>query len=124
MPFLIFSFLVLTISLTGLKFAMHRFFDFQASKKVFIEYLIFNVVLSIIVLSTIVFIPENLLGIIFLVYISFVFTLEYLLFYKRHFDYESKKKYLMFLLASNIGSGMLFILVATLLYFAGILVGT
>lgn len=120
-PYLVFTILVLSVSLTGLRMTIHHFFDFQVSKKLIREYFIFYVVLSLIVIISITYIPDNLYGIIFLVFIAVIFLLEFLLFYKRHFSYESSNKYFLFLIVSNISSAMLIILVITILFFIGAL---
>lgn len=96
--------IVFAAVLSVIKLAILGFFNFMYSKKLFFEYAIYHVILLIILI--IVIYQTNtyqdvkmMVGValpLFLVYA----IIEGIVVYKRHFDFESKNKYIGFLVVS------------------------
>jgi len=104
--------------LTGLRIFIYHNFDIITNRKMFFEYLLFYIfLLSFIFLL----LSYNLFGggliaqCIVAIFILVVITVEYLLFYKKHFDYEPSEKYLLCITFSHISGIMLLVLIFNLL---------
>lgn len=107
--------------MTAAKLAMYMFFSFMYPKKIWIDYLIFHTIMLIFAFIPIAFFPEISNGSIILA-VSFpiliiLAVVEYFYFYYKHFDYESKKKYLLSLFISY-WVNFLILTIGMTLYFA------
>lgn len=107
--------------MTAAKLAMYMFFSFMYPKKIWIDYLIFHTIMLIFAFIAIAFFPDISNGSIILA-VSFPILIilamvEYFYFYYKHFDYESKKKYLLSLFISY-WVNFLILTIGMTLYFA------
>src|SRR5690554_1997947 len=107
--------------MTAAKLAMYMFFSFMYLKKIWIDYLIFHTIMLIFAFIAIAFFPDISNGSIILA-VSFPILIilamvEYFYFYYKHFDYESKKKYLLSLFISY-WVNFLILTIGMTLYFA------
>lgn len=107
--------------MTAAKLAMYMFFSFMYPKKIWIDYLIFHTIMLIFAFIPIAFFPDISNGSIILA-VSFPILIilamvEYFYFYYKHFDYESKKKYLLSLFISY-WVNFLILTIGMTLYFA------
>lgn len=107
--------------MTGAKLAMYMFFSFMYPRKIWIEYFIFHSLMLILAFVPLAFFPNTSNGTVIatvgfpiLIVLAFV---EYFYFYYRHFDYESKKKYVLSLFLSY-WVNFLILSVGMTLYFA------
>lgn len=104
--------------LTGLKVLIYRYFDIITDRKLFFEYLLFYIFLLsfVFLLLSFNFFGGGLIAqCIVVIFILVVITVEYLLFYKKHFDYEPSEKYVLCITISHISGIMLLILIFNLL---------
>ncbi|BCR36639.1 hypothetical protein [Mariniplasma anaerobium] len=92
--------------LTGLKIAIFRMFNFICDRAVWKEYLIYHVIViigAIIIPISIFGIDAELtfliLNVILPILTVFIF-IEYFYFYKKHFSYESRNRYILSLIVS------------------------
>ncbi len=111
LPLILISFLTLAIFsflLTGAKLTIYMFFSFLYEKKIWLEYLIFHALMIIAAAAPILIFNEMetsamVLYVILPILIVFGF-IEFLYFYTKHFDYESKKKYITALMVSYLAN--------------------
>ncbi|MFA7422610.1 MAG: hypothetical protein WCZ00_02625 [Acholeplasmataceae bacterium] len=107
--------------MTAAKLAMYMFFSFMYPKKIWIDYLIFHTIMLIFAFIPIAFFPDISNGSIILAVSSPILIIlavvEYFYFYYKHFDYESKKKYLLSLFISY-WVNFLILTIGMTLYFA------
>ena len=112
---IILSILTILISvfvLTGLKLAIYRMFSFLNDKKVWVSYLIFHSILIVVtVILIIIFWDLGTKPIVLYVLLPILTVfgfIEYFYFYTKHFDYESKGRYILSLLVSYLANFMAF----------------
>lgn len=104
--------------LTGLRILIHHYFDIITDRKLFFKYLFFYIFLLSFVFLLLSF---NFFGgglnvqYIVVIFILLVITVEYLFFYKKHFDYEPSEKYILCITFSHISGIMLLVLIFNLL---------
>jgi uncharacterized membrane protein YhaH (DUF805 family) len=110
--------IVAAVSLSGSRIAIQRFFDIYIEKKLFLVYLLFyTILLSIMSL----FISQSFFGggllafLIIILYILAIVLVEYLLIYKRYFDYEPGGKYILYVTVSYLFSFVILLLISSLL---------
>ncbi|MFA5471241.1 MAG: hypothetical protein WC219_04265 [Acholeplasmataceae bacterium] len=107
--------------MTAAKLAMYMFFSYMYPKKIWIDYLIFHTIMLIFAFIPIAFFPDISNGSIILAVSSPILIIlavvEYFYFYYKHFDYESKKKYLLSLFISY-WVNFLILTIGMTLYFA------
>lgn len=113
--------IVIAFVMTAAKLAMYMFFSFMYPKKIWIDYLIFHTIMLIFAFIPIAFFPDISNGSIILAVSSPILIIlavvEYFYFYYKHFDYESKKKYLLSLFISY-WVNFLILTIGMTLYFA------
>ncbi|BCR35776.1 hypothetical protein [Mariniplasma anaerobium] len=116
--------------LTGLRMAVHRYFDFQIDKKLFYEYLVFHLISLLSAGGAFLFIPFGQTGVVnyavlsfWIIFVTTILILEYFIFYRRHFNYESGNKYFVFLIVSYFANTLILVVVLNVLIIVGGVLG-
>lgn len=116
--------LVGSFLMSGLRIAIYKYFDFIVEKKVRWEALIYYALLMVLVIvlflwlfnrNTLLF-YLGLLGIIL-----FILLVEYFVFYRRYFEYESAGKYWACSIVAYFANGLLLSLIIELLAVIGLM---
>jgi hypothetical protein len=105
--------------LTGLRIVIQRFFDIFIEKKLLYIYFLFYMIFFVIIFALIFFdffgegwIFIFVIGLI----ISTIIMVEYVLIYKKYFDFEPGTNYLLCMFFSYFSNFMLLIMLSNLLY--------
>lgn len=111
-------FIVIAAILSGLRVAIHRFFNIYVEKKVFFIYLIFYTVVLVVIFALLFSSALDggafaISAILFLILI--IGLVEYAAIYKRFFDYEPGRKYIFCILVSYFFNFMLLILISNII---------
>lgn len=110
-----------SLAFTGIKIVIHNFLDYPRYEYLWVKYFIFYTLAFGIRIGFSFFIDSN--HIYSWIIILGIALIEILIFYKRYYNLESKKRYAMFLLFSTIFGGMaITTLFAFLLTFAVIII--
>ncbi|GEM_PF-1425830 len=110
--------IVIAVILTGLRILIQRFFDIFIEKKLFFIYSLFYTILLLVIF---VLISQNIFGDIRVALFTILFLIltiaivEYVLIYKRYFDFEPANKYIFCICVSYFFDFMLLVFVSNLL---------
>lgn len=112
---------MLSIIMTAIKLGIFKAFDFMIEKALWLEYCIYFAVM-LLIFGGILLINSNyemivlIRNIVIIVGTGTIF--EFIYFYKKHFDFESKGKYFISLVVSNVAV----LIVSNLIFYFGVII--